>query len=257
MIHVLHLPENNSGRDFVIGDLHGFRSKLEELLVRVSFDESRDRLFSVGDLADRGPESMRSLSLLDEPWFYAVRGNHEEMLLDYCDTIAGNGLSELDKRLNASMFLQNGGTWAQKEIIDNVPTQELQQILNMLKALPYVLSVGDGDARFNVVHAEMYTSQRIYTDEDIDNGFSGADIEDLLSHMTTGRHLFNNTLLYNGMREGLSITYCGHTILESPLLAASHYGIDTGACLLDIGNNQGRWKLTMVETKTGEVHQCG
>jgi len=77
------LPSNTRGTDYVIGDLHGCFSLLERLLDEVRFDKSRDRLFSVGDLIDRGPESLRCLQLLAEPWFYAVQGNHENMMLNF------------------------------------------------------------------------------------------------------------------------------------------------------------------------------
>ena len=48
---------NERGRDFVVGDIHGMFSALENFLEELSFDPGRDRLFSVGDLIDRGPES--------------------------------------------------------------------------------------------------------------------------------------------------------------------------------------------------------
>ena len=51
---VKHFPLNDLGRDFIIGDLHGHWSVLERLLEEVSFDKAKDRLFSVGDLVDRG-----------------------------------------------------------------------------------------------------------------------------------------------------------------------------------------------------------
>lgn len=50
---------NQSGRDFAVGDIHGCFSKLEAALRRVGFIPEKDRLFSVGDLVDRGPESHR------------------------------------------------------------------------------------------------------------------------------------------------------------------------------------------------------
>ena len=45
-----------------------------------------DRLFFVGDLIDRGPASERCVEFLSSPSVYAVRGNHEDMLLElYAD----------------------------------------------------------------------------------------------------------------------------------------------------------------------------
>jgi serine/threonine protein phosphatase 1 len=50
------LPANTQGTDYVVGDLHGCFKLLERLLADVQFDKANDRLFSVGDLADRGPD---------------------------------------------------------------------------------------------------------------------------------------------------------------------------------------------------------
>ncbi len=41
-----------------------------------------DRLLSVGDLIDRGDGSHRCARFLAQPYVHAVRGNHEDMLLD-------------------------------------------------------------------------------------------------------------------------------------------------------------------------------
>jgi len=60
---ILKLPTNTTGKDFVVGDLHGCYDLLESLLGAVSFDKSKDRLFSVGDLIDRGPNSLRCLRI--------------------------------------------------------------------------------------------------------------------------------------------------------------------------------------------------
>ena len=67
-----------SGRDFAVGDVHGHFSRLRQSLDRLGFDPTRDRLFSVGDLVDRGPENEQVLDWLRQPWFHAVQGNHED-----------------------------------------------------------------------------------------------------------------------------------------------------------------------------------
>lgn len=80
---MLRFERNTQGRDFAVGDIHGWFSKLQEKLDSVGFDPAVDRLFSVGDLVDRGPESPLVLEWLEKPWFHAVKGNHEEMLIGY------------------------------------------------------------------------------------------------------------------------------------------------------------------------------
>src|SRR3546814_19392841 len=81
MSRVQRYPRNETGRDFAVGDIHGHFSRLQALLDAVEFDPSKDRLFSVGDLVDRGPECEQALDWLARPWFHAVQGNHEDIAI--------------------------------------------------------------------------------------------------------------------------------------------------------------------------------
>ncbi|WP_201294289.1 metallophosphoesterase, partial [Escherichia coli] len=67
---------------WVVGDLHGCYTRLMSELHRVDFDPAQDLLISVGDLIDRGTENVESLELLQMPWFRAVMGNHERLMID-------------------------------------------------------------------------------------------------------------------------------------------------------------------------------
>ena len=98
---------NPAGRDFVAGDLHGHFDTLEHALGELRFDPDRDRLFSVGDLIDRGPRSADALQWLASGRILAVRGNHEQMLV--------HSLALEDGRLLRSgygaQWFDNGGSW--------------------------------------------------------------------------------------------------------------------------------------------------
>ncbi len=79
-------------RNVIIGDVHGCYGQLKEMLEKVGLDEKRDRLISVGDLMDRGPEPynvfafMRDIKKRMGDNCILIRGNHEQMLLDaYAD----------------------------------------------------------------------------------------------------------------------------------------------------------------------------
>ena len=50
------------GRDWIVGDVHGCFQTLRQALAAIDFEPGRDRLFSVGDLIDRGPHSNEALS---------------------------------------------------------------------------------------------------------------------------------------------------------------------------------------------------
>ncbi|UBU63650.1 metallophosphoesterase [Acidithiobacillus ferrooxidans] len=141
---VIHHASNPDGRDFVVGDLHGCRAMLDTMMTHVGFDPAKDRLFSVGDLVDRGPDSVGCLELLLEPWFFPVLGNHDAMLLAYWSTGSGER-----QNIYRDAFQYNGGTiWA-------YPVRDLaDQFVPLLENLPFVRVVGDGEHRFQVLHAE-------------------------------------------------------------------------------------------------------
>src|SRR5690606_3252154 len=91
---------NPHGNDYAIGDIHGHFSAVQDVLDRARFDPAVDRLFSVGDLIDRGAESVQALKWLDQPWFHAVRGNHEDYVIRY-------------RRVDIANWIRNGGGWFQ------------------------------------------------------------------------------------------------------------------------------------------------
>lgn len=70
---------NATGRDFAVGDIHGHFGRLDAALAAAKFSPDHDRLFAVGDLVDRGPESADVLAWLERPWFHAICGNHDLM----------------------------------------------------------------------------------------------------------------------------------------------------------------------------------
>ncbi|WP_323158819.1 metallophosphoesterase [Pseudomonas viridiflava] len=80
--HLLKLPQNLVDRDFVVGGIHFKARELHKRLLALGFDKSVDRLIAEGDFIDRGLGMLDGLKLLGKPWFFTVKGNHEQMLID-------------------------------------------------------------------------------------------------------------------------------------------------------------------------------
>lgn len=235
-----HLSVNHEGRDFVVGDLHGSLCLLEGLLDHVQFNKSTDRLISVGDLVDRGPDSLGCLRLLRQPWFHAVMGNHEDLMLNF---LAGNPIG--------NWWFPNGGNWWHSI------TPELREEVTALckeavQHLPFVITVEQKNGRkFHVVHAEFASDEEL-TDE---------NLPELLPNLMEacsedgpfpiwGRSLFlrfyakavdqrdidkfrREAVMFGSLGHfhptKLGRIFSGHTIVRQPLTIGHQTNLDTGA----------------------------
>ncbi len=122
-----------------MGDIHGCFSRLSRSLEAIGFDATVDRLFSVGDLVDRGPESDQVLEWLDKLWFHAICGNHDLMVWR---SALGNPYREVDHR-------RYGGTW-----LEELPAAEQRRIGFSLAALPLAMEVETAAGIVGLVHAD-------------------------------------------------------------------------------------------------------
>lgn len=205
---------------YVVGDLHGCYTLLMNELDAIGFDPAQDLLISVGDLVDRGAENVECLELIMMPWFRAVRGNHEQMMID--------GLSEYG---NVNHWLVNGGGWFfnldyDKEVL-------AKALVHKAAELPLVIEVVTGDKKIIICHAD-YPSNEYEFDKPVDaekviwNRERVSDSQDGITHEITGADLF----------------IFGHTPARAPLEYANQMYIDTGAVFC--GN------LTFVNLQRGD-----
>lgn len=199
-------PLNTLGRDFVVGDLHGCYDLLMTALGCLNFDGSKDRLFSVGDLIDRGEKSAECLALLDEPWFFAIAGNHEIMFADM--------LESDDHKLH---FLKSGGMWVLDA--DTSGFDGLQgwhsHWSGRIKALPRALTIElQSGLTVGLVHAECNETDWSRLNE---------NDEDVLWGRFRIRHMIDTKI------SGISHVFCGHTIVKNPITLGNITYLDTGA----------------------------
>ncbi|MFQ3207119.1 MAG: bis(5'-nucleosyl)-tetraphosphatase (symmetrical) [Glaciecola sp.] len=70
--------------NYVVGDIQGCYKGLRKLLKSAGFDPKTDKLWAVGDLIARGPQSLETLMFLKDlgtPHFDTVLGNHDLHLI--------------------------------------------------------------------------------------------------------------------------------------------------------------------------------
>ena len=108
------LERNDKGRDFVVGDVHGHFATLRQALAELEVGE-HDRVFSLGDLVDRGPHSFAAKDWIAGPdpssrFALVLPGNHEQMMLEALLEGPPRGRHIWDETA-WSLWDMNGGGW--------------------------------------------------------------------------------------------------------------------------------------------------
>ncbi len=70
-------------RTIIIGDVHGCIDEFTELLKKVQYDNKTDEVILVGDLIDRGPDSVAVVRKCRELKLKCTLGNHEIKFLNW------------------------------------------------------------------------------------------------------------------------------------------------------------------------------
>jgi serine/threonine protein phosphatase 1 len=252
---------NPTGRDFVVGDLHGQIDMLQRLLRAVGFDRQFDRLFALGDLIDRGPGSEQLLQLFhDEPAMFCIRGNHEELML-----------ASQTNPVYRRVWERNGGDWA-----DDLSDERLAELTAMIEQMPLVIELDLGDGRrIGLVHAEVPPGMDWETVKRVQPG-PADQVDDrdsnLESSLLWGRRRFGalEQMALNPEAEGLDdderartvrtvtpvdgidLVVTGHTIIPArrPARSGNVMFLDTGAYKVDGG------RLTLAEPRAERYWQC-
>lgn len=106
--------------DYVIGDVQGCYEPLQRLLTHISFNERQDRLWFVGDLVNRGPDSLAVLRFIKNLPIPAriTLGNHDLYLLArlFTDSPCSNHDDTLDAVLSAT-DAHELGHWLRQQFI--------------------------------------------------------------------------------------------------------------------------------------------
>lgn len=226
------IPANTRGRDFVVGDIHGSFDLVLRAMDKANFDQSRDRILSVGDLIDRGPGSHRSARFLSHSWILGVCGNHEAMLMEaYEDGDAHPAVLEF-------MHSRNGFSWW-RDTKDEVKAD----ILAAIRKLPFAIEVATPRGSVGLVHADVpkgmtwqaFTSALLAGDRKVaEVAIWGRDR--LHRHDESGV-------------PGIGRLFVGHTPLKHLTKFGNVYAIDTAAVYGVLNVDEGA--LTFLDVLTG------
>ena len=122
-------------RQIFIGDVHGCLEELEELLNKVNFS-STDELFFLGDIINKGPNSLEVLKLVKDLNAHLILGNHE---LKFIKNIEENTPSKFSRKLQDKMG------------------NDLKKWVSWLKSKPLFISRED----FILVHAGLSPNEKL------------------------------------------------------------------------------------------------
>lgn len=189
---------------WVVSDLHGCYQMLIEAIKQRRLDPYQDLLICVGDLIDRGPQSVKCLQLLNEKWFCAVRGNHEQMALDalHSQTFA--------------LWVMNGGVWFAE--LTGASKQQAVELLTRCDALPWIIEITCSNGVNVIAHAD-YPAAHYALNQPVDKQRVLWD-RDRLRGLMAGE---------GGGITGADHFWFGHTPLNQRFDSHNLHYIDTGA----------------------------
>lgn len=216
------LPVNHIGRDYFVGDIHGEFAKLHEDMKKMGFRFDIDRIISVGDLVDRGEHSEWAEEWLRQPYFYAVRGNHEELYLQW-RSLKDN--KDAQRVFESEMYFPNGGRW-----VADTDEDTHERLFSIFSNLPYMITVPTAKGKLvGAVHAGL--PDGCSWPQMINEPLTPHKIEDMIWSRNRILHALGEKSAMNvvdeGVIPGLDAVVCGHIIVPQPIWAGKFCYIET------------------------------
>jgi len=196
---------NAYGKTYVIGDIHGCHGALVKILQRIKPNPREDVIIFLGDYIDRGPDSKQVVSEILRlrrkfPRLITLKGNHEQMFLDY--------LTGRDRDL----FLMTGGRQTLTSYgirspfagvsAPDIPAEHFHFFKELLLSWE--------DANYVYVHAGLQPG--VHLTQQSDRWLLWARDAFLESNFDFGKKVI-----------------FGHTPFRAPMIEHNKIGIDTGA----------------------------
>ena len=203
-------------RTIIVGDIHGCIDEFNELIEKVNYDPTKDRLMLLGDLVDRGPDSVAVVRRAREMGLKCVMGNHEHKFVKWFRS-QGSRVDVYDRRDYYGQFDDQDINY-----IMNMPTAiELEDVIIVHAGLKPGIPLSS-----QTKDDLMYLR---YTDDD--RKFISLKKINKLGKEALGARYW--TEFWTGPK---SVVY-GHNVYsyDDPLIeergsGITCYGIDTGCC---------------------------
>lgn len=196
---------------YVVGDIHGCYDEFISALKAAGFNFSTDLCVSVGDIVDRGEQSEKCLSLLNEHWFRMVKGNHE----DFCAKGYVDYMTEFYHKME-----NNGGLWFYQLHEDTKA-----YVANRFEKLPLVIEVAYKGKLYGFVHADVAVQDWELFKEMILND------DYVEGHSVRQRCIWSRDTIRKGepvFVAQVDEVYLGHTVVKRPVKLGNLNFIDTG-----------------------------
>ena len=121
--------ETKSNKILCVGDIHGCLSTLKALIAKAG---PVDSVISVGDLIDRGPDSLEVIKYCIENNIQVCLGNHELLALEALKAYLGPAYPFKRMDLLDSDWIANGG----RRVFDDASKEDLQFMVDYFQTLP-------------------------------------------------------------------------------------------------------------------------
>ena len=214
------------GRDIIVGDVHGHFDVLDALLGDLEIRPGRDRVLSLGDLIDRGPQSEQAPKWMEERFDLTLMGNHELMMLD---TLRG--------QWPAQWWHDNGGAWWLEHIASVARRDiERERWVEALAALPYCATIETQRGLVGLVHAAPTERAWGAMRQRIAAGDAHTRLRAVWSrvqhrHGPDPETLNETGREHTGKVDGVALVLTGHTVTACPKWTAENVlSIETGIC---------------------------
>ncbi len=262
-------PNPDNGRDLVVGDVHGHFATLRHALAELEVGAG-DRLFSLGDLVDRGPDCFQAKAWIEGSALPAlgpgqaparfdlvVRGDHEQLMLD----ALGPQVSAAYRPLwpaDWNLWRLNGGDWWEEgDPVDPASggvcpglrsgrTGDARSWAVALAGLPFAARIETSHGPVGLVHAcPVHRSWEALEEALRQDGPDGRRTR--TRALWSRVHHRTRRPETDGPVAGVRAVLTGHTPMPGPVWRANVLDIDTGIV------RQGMRRLTVARIDTKEI----